>query len=80
MVENHNVGACGSIGCSLYLFVRQQDRTFLQVLGTNGETGALADTKVLTDLTKGHFNILKTWRDGKNYTLYQWNGVRYAPQ
>jgi hypothetical protein len=78
LVENHNMGACGSAGCSLYLFVQQPDAKFVQVLGTNGETGALADIIVLKDITKGHYDIQKAWRDGRTRTLYLWDGVRYS--
>jgi hypothetical protein len=78
LVENHNTGACGSAGCSLYLFVEQPDGRFVQVLGTNGEVGAIKEIKVLKDITKGHYNIQKTWHDGKTQTLYLWNGRRYS--
>ena len=69
LVENHNIGECGSHGCTLHLFAQQTDGKFAQVLGTNGETGELADIKVLKDITKAHYNIRKTWRDGKTQTL-----------
>jgi len=78
LVENHNMGACGSEGCSLYLFVQQPDARFVQVLGADGDTGALGDIKVLKDMTKGHYNIQKTWRDSKTQTLYLWDGLRYS--
>jgi len=78
LVENHNMGACGSAGCSLYLFVKKPDAKFIQILGTDGETGALGDITVLKDITKGHFNIQKTWREGKTQTLYLWDGLRYS--
>jgi hypothetical protein len=78
LVENHNLGACGSAGCSLYLFVQQPDARFVQVLGLDGETGTLEDIRVLKDITKGHYNIQKTWRDGKTQTLYRWDGLRYS--
>jgi hypothetical protein len=80
LVENHNVGECGSLGCSLYLFVQQPDATFVQVLGMHGETGTLGDIRVLKEMTKGHYNIQKVWRDGKTHTLYLWNGMRYSPR
>lgn len=80
LVENHNVGACGSAGCSLYLFDKEPDGTFTQVLGKSGETGALGDIRVSKEITKGHYNITKTWRDGKTQTLYLWDGVRYFPR
>jgi hypothetical protein len=78
LVENHNMGACGSAGCSLYLFVQQPNAGFVQVLGTDGETGELTDFKVLQDMTNGHYNLQKTWRDGKKQTLYLWDGQRYS--
>jgi hypothetical protein len=78
LVENRNLGACGSAGCSLNLFVQQPNAGFVQVLGTDGETGELTDIKVLHDLTNGHYNLQKTWRDGKTQTLYVWDGLRYS--
>ena len=78
LVENRNLGACGSAGCSLYLFVRRSNAGFVQVLGTHGETGELAEVKVLQDVTNGHYNMQKTWRDGKTLTLYLWDGLRYS--
>jgi len=77
LVENHNIGACGSAACTLYLFVQQPNAKFVQVLRTNGDTGALGDIKVLNEVTNGHYNIQKTWRDGKTQTLYLWDGLRY---
>src|ERR1700752_602282 len=32
LVESHNMGQCGSAGCSLYLFVQQPNAKFVQVL------------------------------------------------
>jgi hypothetical protein len=78
LVENRNAWACGSGGCSLYLFVQQPDARFVQVLGMNGEMGTLKEIKVLKDITKGHYNIQKTWHDGKTRTLYRWDGQRYS--
>jgi hypothetical protein len=78
LVENHNLGACGSAGCSLYLFIKKSDVRFVQVLGTDGEVGALGDVEVLKDITRGYYNILKTWHDGKRQTLYLWDGQRYS--
>jgi hypothetical protein len=40
--------------------------------------GALGEIKVLKDITKGHYNIQKTWHDGKTQTLYLRDGLRYA--
>jgi hypothetical protein len=41
LVENHNMGFCGSAGCSLYLFAQQTDAKFVQVLGKGGDVGTL---------------------------------------
>jgi hypothetical protein len=73
-----NGESCGSAGCSLSLFVRQRDGKFVQVLGTDGEVGALSSVKVLKAVTKSHFDIQKTWHDRKTRTLYQWDGERYS--
>ena len=78
LVENRNMGACGSAGCSLYLFVQQPNAGFVQVLGTDGETGELTEIKVCRDMTNGHYNLQKTWRDGKKLTLYLRDGLRYS--
>jgi hypothetical protein len=77
LVENRNRGACGSAGCSLYLFIQQPDARFAQILGTGSETGKLDEISILKNMTGDHFNLQKTWRDGRTQTLYQWNGVRY---
>jgi hypothetical protein len=78
LVENHNMGACGSAGCTLYLFVRRPEAKFVQVLGTHGDVGELGAVSVLKEITKGHYNIQKTWRDGKTQSLYFWDGSRYS--
>jgi hypothetical protein len=78
LVESENVGSCGSAGCSLYLFVQQRGGEFIQVLGMQGDTGTLERIKVLKTVTKDHYNIQKTWADGKTHTIYQWNGMRYS--
>jgi len=78
LVENHNMGACGSAGCSLYLFVRKADAKFVQILGTTGDVGALGRVKVLKTVSEGYYNIQKTWRDDKTQTIYRWNGQRYS--
>jgi hypothetical protein len=80
LVENHNMGACGSAGCALSLFIQQPDSKFIQVLGTDGEVGTLESVKVLRTVTKGHYNIQKTWHDGKTRSLYVWDGLRYSAQ
>jgi len=78
LVENHNTEFCGSGGCSVYLFVRRRDGKFIQVLGKQGETSSLGSVKVLNTLTKGHYDLSKTWRDHKIHTIYRWDGARYA--
>ncbi len=80
LVESYNMGFCGSAGCSLYLFVRQSDANFVQVLGNSGGVGTLGHVKVLKSLTEGHYDIKKTWRDGKTTTIYRWDGARYSAQ
>ena len=78
LVENRK--SCGSAGCSLSLFVQQPDEKFVQVLGRAGEVGTLGSVKVLKAVTNGHYNIQKTWHDGKTQTLYLWDGFRYSAQ
>ena len=78
LVENHNLGSCGSAGCSLYLFLQQQDEKFIQILDKHGETGALDEIERLKTLTNGHYDLQKTWRDGQTKTIYRWNGKRYG--
>jgi hypothetical protein len=78
LVENHNMGFCGSLGCSLYLFLSQKDGKYIQVLGTQGETGALSSIKLLETVTNGHRDLQKTWRDDEMQTIYKWNGMRYV--
>lgn len=80
LVENHNLGACGTAGCSLYLFVEEKKGSFIQVLGQDGDVGYLESIAVLTSITTGHFDILKVWADGKNRTIYTWSERRYLPQ
>jgi hypothetical protein len=80
LVEIDNMGFCGSAGCALSLFVQQLDTTFVQVLGKDGDVGTLQSFKVLKTVTKGHYNIQKTWHDGKTQTLYLWDGQRYSAQ
>lgn len=77
LVENHNLGACGSAGCSLFLFVQERDGEFVQVLGMDGDIGELNRIKALKDTMQGHYKIQKTWADGKTNTTYVWNGSRY---
>jgi hypothetical protein len=78
LVENRNMGACGSAGCTLYLFLQRPDMAFVQVLGVHGEVGALHKVKVLKSVSGGYYNIQKTWRDGKTCTIYGWSGERYS--
>jgi hypothetical protein len=78
LVESMNMGECGSAGCDLFLFVLQPDGKFVQVLGLHGDTGTLERIKVLESITRSHYDIQKTWADGKTHTMYQWNGRRYS--
>ena len=77
LVENRNTGFCGSAGCALRLFIEQPDAQFAQTLGTDGEVGALDRIRVLKTIANGHYNIEKTWADGKTHTIYRWRGSRY---
>ena len=78
LVENRNVGFCGSAGCALSLFIAQPDAKFLQTFGKDGEVGDLDGVKTLKTITDGHYDIRKTWADGKTYTIYRWKGSRYS--
>jgi len=80
LIELHDVlGQCGSAGCTLYVFLRQQSTgKYIQVLGTHGEVGDLARIGVLKTTTKDYYDVQKTWHDGKTHTVYKWNGLRYA--
>jgi hypothetical protein len=62
----------------VYLFVRRRDGKFIQVLGKQGETCVLRSIKVLSTLTKGHYDVSKTWSDDKTHTIYRWDGTRYV--
>jgi transglycosylase-like protein len=75
LVENRNTGFCGSAGCALSLFIQQPDAQFFQTLE---EVGALDRVTVLKTITDGHYNIQKTWADGKTHTIYRWRGSRYS--
>jgi hypothetical protein len=77
LVENRE--SCGSAGCALSLFVQQPNAKYVQVLGTDGEIGTLGSVRVLKTVTQDHYNIQKTWHDGKTQTLYLWDGLRYSP-
>jgi hypothetical protein len=76
LVENKT--SCGIAGCWLGLFVQRADGKFSQVLGTDGEVGVLKNVAVLKELTNGHFDIEKTWKDEETKTIYRWNGARYS--
>ncbi len=78
LVENRNTGFCGSAGCALSLFIQQLDAQFTQTLGKDGDVGALDRVTVLKTITDGHYNIQKTWADGKTHTIYRWRGSRYS--
>jgi hypothetical protein len=78
LVENQNMGFCGSAGCSLYLFVQQPDAKYVQALGKNGDVGELNRVTILKTVTAGYYDIQKTWRDGKTRTIYRWDGQRYS--
>ncbi len=79
LIENQNLGFCGSAGCALYLFVQQADASFVQVLGSEGDVGTLKRLTVLKKITNGHYDIQKTWADGKTHTIYRWNSSQYSP-
>lgn len=78
LVENDNLGFCGTAGCALYLLVRQKDTKFTQVLGSNGGLGTLDRVRVIENITKGHYDIQVTWSDRKTRSVYQWDGARYS--
>jgi hypothetical protein len=77
LIENRNMGFCGSAGCSLSIFVEQPNAEFVQVLGADGEVGNLDEVKVLKTAKDGYYDIQKTWADGATHTLYRWNGSQY---
>lgn len=78
LVENDNLGFCGSGGCALYLFVQQKGTKFTQVLGSNGGLGTLDRVSVMKKITKGHYDIQVTWSDRKTRSIYQWDGSQYS--
>jgi hypothetical protein len=77
LVENDNLGFCGSGGCALYLFI-QKGVTFTQVLGADGGLGTLERVTVLKRISNGHYDIRVVWSDGKTHSLYQWDGWHYS--
>jgi hypothetical protein len=78
LVQNSNMGFCGTAGCALGLFIQTPDTQFTQTLGTDGEVGALDEVTVLKTITRGHHDIQKTWADGRTHTIYRWRGTRYS--
>jgi hypothetical protein len=78
LVENDNLGFCGSGGCALYLLVQQNGTKFTQVLDSHGGMGTLERVTVLKKTTKGHYDIQVMWSDGKNRSIYQWDGSQYS--
>lgn len=78
LVENRNMGFCGSAGCSLSLFIQRPDSQFIQALGTDGDVGNLDELKLLKTTTGGYYDIQKTWADGKTHTIYRWSGSEYS--
>jgi len=78
LVENRNMGFCGSAGCSISLFIQKPDSQFIQTFGADGEVGNLDRVKVLKTITEGHYDIQKTWADGKTHTIYRWSGSEYS--
>ncbi|HEY6972655.1 MAG TPA: hypothetical protein VJA94_25830 [Candidatus Angelobacter sp.] len=75
LVENRNQGFCGSAGCALYLFVAKPDRSFVVALD---EIGTVQSVKVLKTITRGHYDLKKTWSDGKTIVIYRWDGSLYS--
>ncbi|HLJ26257.1 MAG TPA: hypothetical protein VKY85_06070 [Candidatus Angelobacter sp.] len=75
LVENRNREWCGSAGCAVSLFIRQPDKEFVKVLD---EIGTMRQIKVLQTVTKGHYDLQKTGREGKK--LYRWDGEGYAAE
>jgi hypothetical protein len=78
LVENDNLGFCGTGGCALYLFVQQKSTSFTQVLGSKGGLGTLERVTVLKKITKGHYDIGLTWSDYKTHSVYRWDGSHYS--
>jgi hypothetical protein len=76
LVENDN--SCGSGGCALYLFVQRKDKTFTQVLSSQGGLGTLERLEVLKTTTKGHFDLRIAWSDIEGLSVYQWDGTQYS--
>ena len=77
LVENDNLGFCGSGGCALYLLVQQKDAKFTQVLASHGGVGTIERVTVLKKTTRGHYDIQVMWNDRKSRSVYQWDGSQY---
>jgi len=80
LVQNNNTGFCGAAGCALKLFLVQPSGEFAQTLGSSGEVGTLTEVEVLKTVTEGHYDIRKTWADGKTHTTYRWRGSAYSSE
>jgi hypothetical protein len=76
LVENPNLGACGSAGCALSLFAQRGKHHYDQLLGELGKLTAIA---VLNTITNGYYDLQKTWADGTTNSKYRWDGRRYSP-
>jgi hypothetical protein len=55
LIENHNIGACGSAGCTLYVFVQEWNAKFVQILSTTGDVGDLDVHPSVPDRTNLRF-------------------------
>jgi hypothetical protein len=78
LVQNNNTGFCGVAGCALKLFIMQTNGEFDQALRADGAVGALAEVEVMKTSSDGHYDIRKTWADGRTHTIYRWRGSRYS--
>jgi hypothetical protein len=75
LVENRNAGFCGSAGCSLNLFVQRRNGKYVEVFD---EVGSLERIQVLKTVTKGHYDLKKTWAHREGKTIYTWDGSAYT--
>ncbi|MGB2671605.1 MAG: hypothetical protein WA621_15060 [Candidatus Acidiferrum sp.] len=78
LVENENLGFCGTAGCAMYLFVQKADTRFVQVLGKQGDIATLKRFAVLKKISNGHYDVQVTWSDGRTHTTYRWSGAQYV--
>jgi hypothetical protein len=78
LVEDDNMGDCGSAGCGLFLFLSYKKSHFVQILGAQGDVGTLGEVTILKTATRGHYDIQKAWKSTPGVTVYRWNGLRYA--